>query len=172
MQSIFIHDFFPNLLLNTGSVSRPCEESRTISATNFAVSNEFTFGDNKFTASNCYFCAGEQSTHTSSGQEESNCSITPGARQINPTVLLIISMASQFTASEHLNALDISSESMSTRQRLASLRACVNQADSSIVLMCSSKHSPDAVVAHVVHLRVFVCLPVMFSVSSCTCHMH
>ena len=31
--------------------------------------------------------------------------------------------------------------------------------------MCLSKHSPDAVVAHVVHLRLFVCFLVMFSVS-------
>ena len=31
--------------------------------------------------------------------------------------------------------------------------------------MCLSKHSPDAAVAHVVHLRLFVCFLVMFSVS-------
>ena len=40
---------------------------------------------------------------TSSGEEESNCLITSGARQGNPTVQCSIAMATQFTASEHLN---------------------------------------------------------------------
>ena len=50
--------------------------------------------------------------------------------------------------------------------------ACVNQADGSRVLMCLSNHSPDGVVAHFVHLRAFVCLLVLFSVSSCARDMH
>ena len=71
-----------------------CGESRTLSATNFTVSSEFTFGDNKLILSmfldfaesdlTAYltrnhhltlfsFSIGEQSTHTSSRQVESDC---------------------------------------------------------------------------------------------------
>ena len=56
------------------------------SATDFAVSREFTFGDNKFIPLNSLFLWMNIPTHTSSGQEESNCSITSGARQGNLTV--------------------------------------------------------------------------------------
>ena len=80
-----------------------CGESRTFSATNFAVSSEFTLGNNKFIPLNFCFSIHEQFTHTSSGQEEFNFLITSGARQGSPAVQFGIAMASQFTASEHLN---------------------------------------------------------------------
>ena len=44
--------------------------------------------------------------------------------------------------------------------------ACVNQTIGSRALMCLSKHSPDAVVAQLLHLRAFVCLLLFFSASS------
>ena len=84
-----------------------CGESRTLSATNSAVSGEFMLGDNKFIF--FVFCVpvDEQSTHTSSRQEESNCLMTSGARKGNPTVEFSIAMASQFTASEDLNGMRV-----------------------------------------------------------------
>ena len=42
-------------------------------------------------------------TVMSTGQGESNCLITSGARQGNATVECSIAMAIQFTANEHLN---------------------------------------------------------------------
>ena len=41
-----------------------------------------------------------------------------------------------------------------------------------MVLMCLSGHSPDVVGAHFVHSGAFVCLLVLFSLSSCTRDVH
>ena len=91
-------------------------------------------------------------------------------------------MASQFTASEHLNGPGHLFRRMSTSPRSASFivwsstRNLYMEKSASLgmnlcesgqlsrVLMCLSKQSPDAVVAHSVQLRVSVCLRVLFSV--------
>ena len=49
-----------------------------------------------------FFPVDEQLTRTSSRQVESDCSITSGARQVNPTVKCSTAMASQLTAGERL----------------------------------------------------------------------
>ena len=129
-----------------------CAESRTCFSTNFAVSSEITCGDNLIPF--CifrFFSVEEQATHTSSGQEEFNCSVTSGARQRNPTVQCSIAMATQFTASVSISmTLDIHlspeeclqvhmicelhcverySELLLAEINVFQARACVNQAD-------------------------------------------
>ena len=100
-------------------------------------------------------------------------------------------MATKFTASEHLNGPGPLSKKKNVyrsmicelhcverclelllRKSMCFRHELVNQANLPRVLMCLSKHSPDAVVAHFVHVRAFVCLPVLFSVSPCIRDMH
>ena len=76
-------------------------------------------------------------------------------------------MATQFTANAEeclqLHCVERYSEPSLGEINVIQAKVCVNQAIDPECLLCFSQHSPDAAVAHSVHLRVSVCPCVVLS---------